>query len=214
MKKEILVLTALIALLSGCGTMNKNNATNPHNRTGNIKTHSVNQQQQPIVNNYHNKQNHEEAAAHLKKLAKGVKGVKDAHVVMMGNTAVVGLDVDANLERSRVGTIKYSVAEAFRKNPYGVTAVVTADMDLGQRIKEIGQDISAGKPIVGFSEELSDIVARIVPQVPNNLMPNQTENQHHMNKNNVMNRDKAMIQDNAYSTPDNLMNDYERRMIK
>lgn len=116
-------------------------------------------------------------AEHLEQLAEGVDGVNKAHCVVFGNTAIVGIDVDSNLERSRVGTLKYSVAEAFRKDPYGIDALVTADMDLTQRINEIGADIRRGRPVAGFAEEMADIIGRIVPQLPRDLMPEEPEKQ-------------------------------------
>ena len=108
-------------------------------------------------------------ARHLEALAKSVPGVKDARCVVFGNTAVVGVDVDETLDRSRVGTLKYSVAEAFRKDPYGIDAFVTADMDLNARIREIRADIEAGHPVAGFIEELTDIIGRIMPQLPRDI---------------------------------------------
>lgn len=108
-------------------------------------------------------------ARHLEELAKSVPGVKDARCVVFGNTAVVGIDVDETLDRSRVGTLKYSVAEAFRKDPYGIDAFVTADMDLNERIREIRADIQAGHPVAGFVEELTDIIGRIMPQLPRDV---------------------------------------------
>ncbi len=111
---------------------------------------------------------------HLEELVKRVPGVKGAHCVVMGKTAVVGIDVDAGLERARVGSIKYTVAEALRKDPQGAGAVVTADIDLNQRIAEIGQKISNGNPISGFATELADIIGRIIPQLPGDTAPRNT----------------------------------------
>jgi len=110
-------------------------------------------------------------AARLEMLAKGIPGVRSARCVVLGNTAIVGIDVDEKLDRSRVGTLKYSVAEAFRKDPYGVDAFVTADMDLAARIGEIRTDIDRGRPIAGFAEELADIIGRIIPQMPRHTEP-------------------------------------------
>lgn len=109
--------------------------------------------------------------AHLESLAKKVPGVKGAHCVIMGKTAVVGIDVDGNLERARVGGIKYTVAEALRKDPQGAGAIVTADMDLSHRISEIGKKVSAGHPISGFATEMADIIGRIVPQMSSDTRP-------------------------------------------
>ncbi|WP_419889488.1 YhcN/YlaJ family sporulation lipoprotein [Paenibacillus xylanexedens] len=106
---------------------------------------------------------------HLKALAKQVEGVEDANCVILGNTAVVGIDVDGELERARVGTIKYAVAEALRKDPEGIDSIVTADADVTERIKEIGEHIRQGHPISGFASELADMVGRIIPQLPKDV---------------------------------------------
>lgn len=115
--------------------------------------------------------NQKKVADHLETLARGVEGVRDANCVVFNNYAIVGIDVDAKMERSQVGTLKYAVAEAFRKDPYGINAVVTADMDLAQRVREIRADIQNGRPAAGFTEELSDIIGRLVPQIPRNIIP-------------------------------------------
>ncbi|TFE31879.1 YhcN/YlaJ family sporulation lipoprotein [Cohnella luojiensis] len=115
--------------------------------------------------------NPNKVAAHLESLARGVEGVKDANCVVFGRYAIVGIDVDDKMERTQVGTLKYAVAEAFRKDPYGVDALVTADIDIAQRIREIRLDINNGRPVAGFAEELADIVGRVIPQIPRNIVP-------------------------------------------
>jgi len=118
----------------------------------------------------------QEVADHLVKLALSVPNVKKATAVVIGNYAVVGIDVDANLDRPRVGTIKYTVAEALREDPLGAKALVTADPDLVQRLKELNEDIKRGRPIAGLAEELADIVGRIIPQVPKDVRPKEELN--------------------------------------
>jgi YhcN/YlaJ family sporulation lipoprotein len=102
----------------------------------------------------------------LELLAEGIAEVQHANCVIMGDTAIVGIDVGGDIDRSRVGTIKYAVAEALRNDPVGMNAIVTADMDLYHRLQEIRQDITNGRPIQGIAEELADIVGRIIPQLP------------------------------------------------
>ncbi|KTD88372.1 YhcN/YlaJ family sporulation lipoprotein [Paenibacillus etheri] len=108
---------------------------------------------------------------HFEQLAKRVPGVNGAHCVVMNKVAIVGLDVEGSLERSRVGSIKYSVAEAIRKDPRSVRALVTADMDLSSRLADMSRHISEGNPISGFSSELADIIGRIMPQLPEDTKP-------------------------------------------
>jgi YhcN/YlaJ family sporulation lipoprotein len=107
----------------------------------------------------------------LEELAKGIPQVKDAKCVILGKTAIVGLTVDPNLDRSRVNIIKYSVAEAFRKDPEGINAFVTADMALGERIRHVREDIRNGRPFSGFAQELGDIIGRVAPQLPKDIAP-------------------------------------------
>lgn len=107
----------------------------------------------------------------LEMLAESIRDVEDAKCVVIGNMAIVGINVSGELDRSRVGTIKYAVAEALRNDPAGMDAVVTADIDLYHRLQEIRQDIADGRAAEGFAEELADIVGRIMPQLPRDVEP-------------------------------------------
>lgn len=107
----------------------------------------------------------------LVQLASDVPGVKDATAVVFGKYAIVGIDVDANLERSQVGTIKYSVAESLKHDPYGAESIVVADPDINARLKEIASDIRNGKPGQGIIRELADIAGRLMPEIPKNIIP-------------------------------------------
>ncbi|CAM4144436.1 YhcN/YlaJ family sporulation lipoprotein [Paenibacillus alkaliterrae] len=156
------IIVAIVA--TGCNTVARNETSPSPQSNGRVEAQQTDPRKKEIKNS-------EQVAVHLEQLAKGINGVRNAHCVVLGNTAIVGIDVDARMERSRVGTIKYSVAEAFRKDPYGIDALVTADMDLQQRLNEIGADIRRGRPLAGFAEELADIMGRIVPQLPRDVLP-------------------------------------------
>lgn len=113
-----------------------------------------------------NRTDSQEVADRLVKLATSVDQVKDATAVVLGRYAVVGLDLDAKLDRSKVGSIKYSVAEALKADPKGAYAVVTADPDITFRLREMGKEIREGRPVAGIMEELAGIVGRLMPQIP------------------------------------------------
>lgn len=123
-----------------------------------------------------------DVAKHLVQLAVKEPGVKDAAAVVAGGYAVVGLDVDKDLDRARVGTIKYSVAEALKDDPYGANAVVTADADTVERLQEMGRKIQLGQPVQGMMEELAKIVGRLIPQVPDDMMNNDEPSTNNKNK--------------------------------
>lgn len=154
------MLLSIAVCVAGCGTTK----STPNQNNGGIRTQSTSKTKIAGANS-------KQVAAHLERLASGIPGVKGANCVVFGNYAIVGIDVDEKMERANVGTVKYAVAEAFRKDPYGVDALVTADMDLRQRLREIRTDMRNGRPIAGFAEEMADIVGRLIPQIPRNIVP-------------------------------------------
>lgn len=160
-------ITAILfmSILNGCQMGNENRANEERNNA------SVQQNQRvPQTSPEKPKEQGPGATAdRLAALATKVPQVNDATVIVFGKTAIVGIDVNAKLDRPRVGTIKYTVAEALKKDPQGATAVVVADPDVVQRLREINQDIQRGRPIAGFAEELADIAGRFVPQMPNDI---------------------------------------------
>lgn len=107
-------------------------------------------------------------------MASDVPEVNDAAAVVAGPYAVVGIDVDKDIDRSRVGTIKYTVSEALYHDPYGKTAVVVADADIMERLRGMSDKIARGQPISGIVDELAAIVGRYMPDFP--IMGNVPEN--------------------------------------
>lgn len=158
------VLALAIAIIGGCSPAPRNGASPSPDGQSKIKV----QQTVPEKPEIGNKQ---QVIQRLEALATSIPQVRSAKCVVLGNTAIVGINVDPDLERNRVDVIKYSVAEAFRKDPYGVHAFVTADIDMAGRIAEIREDIRQGRPVAGFAEELADIIGRIVPQIPKDITP-------------------------------------------
>lgn len=164
MKKHLLLLClACIISLTGCRSNieSMDNAKNEKdNQLMNVKNTTIHEV---------NREDSEAVSKHLANLAANVPNVNDATAVALGRFAIVGIDVDKDLDRSKVGTIKYTVAESLKKDPYGANAIVVADPDFSARIKEIKEDIQNGKPVQGILNELSDIVGRIIPEVPGDL---------------------------------------------
>lgn len=170
-----LCLLLTVILFTGCGTASQKASPSPQGQQGNNPQAQNARDGGQLITNNGNNQVQLNKQAHLEELVMRVPGVKGANCVVMGNTAVVGIDVDGKLERARVGNIKYTVAEALRKDPQGAGAIVTADIDLNNRIAEIGNKIRAGHPVSGFATELADIIGRIMPQLPRDTVP-RTEN--------------------------------------
>ena len=175
MRKPMCLLLVLL-LLTSCGIVNKESSPSPQNQqSANIESNNNNGDGNVRTLSNENPQgtNNTDVALkdHLERLALRVPGVNGAHCVVMGKTAIVGIDVDGNLPRSRVGTLKYSVAEALRKDPQGMNALVTSDMDLSNRLAEMSRHVSQGHPVSGFAAEMADIIGRIIPQLPGDTKP-------------------------------------------
>ncbi|CAG9614706.1 hypothetical protein BACCIP111899_03939 [Bacillus rhizoplanae] len=169
--RKIFYFCICLLLLASCSTKKNNNAASP-SPTSNAKLISTkNEANQDVTY-----KSDEKVADHLAKLASSVPGVNDATAVVLGRYAVVGIDVDAKLDRSRVETIKYSVAESLKHDPLGANAVVVADIDTYQRLKEMGKQIKEGNGGKGVLDELAAIVGRVMPQVPNDVFENKQIN--------------------------------------
>lgn len=200
--KKWLVSLLILALLTGCGA---NNQAADQNQNGNgPQTINVKNSTLDSVD----RKSSQQISKHLVELASGVPNVNDATAVVIGNYAIVGIDVKEDIDRSQVGSIKYTVAESLKTDPYGARAVVIADPDLTARLKEIQEDIQNGEPIRGIMNELADISGRLMPEIPAEITENnknqmkkqnnklnegeksnldekqQDQSNHHLNKNN------------------------------
>ncbi|TXK77126.1 YhcN/YlaJ family sporulation lipoprotein [Paenibacillus sp. N3.4] len=156
------VFSLVLILVTGCSQAPKNGASPQNTSQNQVKVQQIAPQKLEIKDS-------KAVAERLENLAASIPQVESAHCVVFGNTAVVGINVNKEMDRSRVGTVKYSVAEALKKDPYGVNAIVTADMDLDQRLRDIRDNIKEGRPITGFAEQMADIMGRIMPQLPRDI---------------------------------------------
>ncbi|MBU8877672.1 YhcN/YlaJ family sporulation lipoprotein [Bacillus sp. FJAT-29790] len=148
-------------VLTGCGVNNKQVQESQNRNLVHVKNSAI-QQTDRITG--------QEVSRHLVSLASSIPGINDATAVVLGRYAIVGIDVNKNLDRSEVGSLKYSVAESLRKDPYGARAIVIADPDMNARLREISDDIRNGKPIQGIMNELADIAGRLMPEVPADII--------------------------------------------
>lgn len=157
-----LILLMSLMILFGCQqTNNESLQTKERNQNQTINVRNTNPGEHKDLSN-------EQIATHLANIASDVPNVNDAAAIVAGPYAVVGIDVNKDLDRSRVGTIKYSVSEALQHDPYGKTAVVVADGDIMERLQGMGRKIDEGYPIQGIVEELAAIVGRYMPDFPIN----------------------------------------------
>lgn len=182
MRKYGYIILAVL-IVGGCSLnqQGQGNNTNQGNKVTQVKNTSI---QNP------NRKSGQQIAARLTNLAVQVPHVNDATAVVLGDYAIVGIDVDQDIDRSQVGTIKYSVGEALANDPYGAKATIVADPDMNARIREVADDIQHGHPIRGILNELSDITSRIIPEVPGDALKQSPTKTMNTQKQNVKNREE------------------------
>ncbi|MFD4928113.1 YhcN/YlaJ family sporulation lipoprotein [Peribacillus butanolivorans] len=165
MRKFILSL-ATVLLMTGC-SMNNNNNNNEESQD-NTKSNLTKVNNSSVQET--DRKTGQQTAKRLTGLAKSIPEVNDATAVVLGKYAIVGIDIDQDIERSQVGTIKYSVGESLKHDPNGANAIIVADPDINERIREVAQDINNGKPVRGILNELADITSRVIPEVPGDIL--------------------------------------------
>ena len=172
MLKRLFLILLPVLLLFACQQENNEGTLSDQETTDRyVKLKNSNQDEKKELSN-------SQIANHLVDVADSVPDVNNSVAIVLGPYAVVGLNVDGDLDRSRVGTIKYSVLEALKKDPYGKTAVVVADGDIADRISEMNKKVQEGYPVQGIIEELAAIVGRYMPNfpVPENMPKDEDQN--------------------------------------
>ncbi|MBY8912333.1 YhcN/YlaJ family sporulation lipoprotein [Bacillus sp. YC2] len=200
----LFIIIQALFILTGCNAVQ-------YGRDRAAQNESANQQEtKPIhVKNTapdtNNNPGRTDIARHLVEVTEKIPGITDATAVVLGRYSVVGIDVEDNLERSKVETIKYTVAQALKNDPYGANAVVVADPDTVARLKGMGKDIKAGRPVSGILDELAAIVGRVLPEVPNNVTDNEKESPTKSNNDQLNQRDQNKLQQEQNDQSDHHM---------
>ncbi|WP_027408271.1 YhcN/YlaJ family sporulation lipoprotein [Anoxybacteroides tepidamans] len=171
--RSLLSIALPFFLLFGCGLGNDNSSTTDQSLVRVKNT----------VNEKIENKSGQQIAHRLVDLANRVPNVNDATVLVVGKYAIVGIDVNSKMDTSRVGTVKYSVAESLQKDPYGANAIIIADPDLYMRLKNIVRQVDNGRPVQAFMNEIAAIVGRVMPEIPSDLL--QTKNPSPTNENNA-----------------------------
>lgn len=183
MKLRIFLFASILTVsLAAC---NQNNL--PNNEVGNESTNDQNRTEIDVEQSSYEQNNqysNNEIATHLANIAADVPDVNDAVAIIAGPYAVVGIDIDEETDREQVGTIKYAVSEALKNDPYGKTAVVIADADMMQRLREMNTKMRQGHPVQGVTEELAEIVGRYMPTFPvdENRPEEPSDNEHRIDE--------------------------------
>ncbi|MFZ3172732.1 MAG: YhcN/YlaJ family sporulation lipoprotein [Carboxydocellales bacterium] len=104
-----------------------------------------------------------DAADDIAKKTATIAGINRAYVVVVGNVALLGIDLKKNLEGPRVEKIREEAASQAKKDPRIVNAVVETDPDAVARIQGIARGIASGRPISDFFKEIGEFFNRAKP---------------------------------------------------
>ncbi len=171
--------------MAGCGINHNQAQENPNQNLVNVKNSTI--QEVDRTTGQH-------ISKRLVNLTTSIPNVNDATAVVLGRYAIVGIDVNKNLDRSEVGAIKYSVAESLKNDPDGARAIIIADPDITARLREISDDIQNGRPIQGIMNELADVAGRLMPEIPADIIEPKPKNAPEEPKKQLNNPDERKLE--------------------
>ncbi|MDX9871531.1 MAG: YhcN/YlaJ family sporulation lipoprotein [Clostridia bacterium] len=171
MPKKMAGLVAVLLLLSifafpACNMQRRPGPTNPP-PSREVVPEVMPNTDQFNNDNMNNRMNQDNALAEqLASKVRTIEEVNKATVVVNGNQAWVGVDLKAGAGARLTEKLKTKIMEMVKVQSNQISTVyVTADADVVTRLKNIADDIAAGKPVSGFRDELNDITTRIMPKV-------------------------------------------------
>ena len=165
-KKSVLTLVVLllgVSLLSGCPPQRKPEVTPtpPPGPTAPAPNAPITPA--PAVPNPRTQAQARDAADNIADRVAAVRGVNKASVVIVGNVALIGLDLDKDVEKGQTEAIRERAATQAKDDPRIVNAVVESDPDSVARIQKIADGVRKGRPISEFFTEIGEFFNRLKP---------------------------------------------------
>ena len=91
-----------------------------------------------------------------------IPGINNSHVVVSGNTAVVGLEVDRNASPQTVSGIKMKIENVIRNADTNIhKVIVTSDKKLVDELKRVSEDVRQKKPLLKLETKVINIIEKI-----------------------------------------------------
>ncbi|MDI6601824.1 MAG: YhcN/YlaJ family sporulation lipoprotein [Thermoanaerobacteraceae bacterium] len=101
-------------------------------------------------------------ASNIANAVSRINGVDRTTVVISGNNALVGIRLSPNYPTKNIDDLKKNVTSTVKATDKGIKNVyVTTDAGLYNRIDRTARDITGGKTLSNYSNEISDIIKRI-----------------------------------------------------
>lgn len=104
-------------------------------------------------------------ATRVTKLVDAMPEVKSSSALVVGNVAMVGVDLRDKLTAAKEDTLKTKIsADTKKQMPELAQVWITSDPDLFTRIRDLARRIEQGEPITGFFDEISTIGKKLQPK--------------------------------------------------
>ncbi|MHB8170235.1 MAG: YhcN/YlaJ family sporulation lipoprotein [Thermincolia bacterium] len=161
---SVLVLLIGVSLLSGCPPQRKPEEvipTPPPGPTAPAPNPQITPD--PVVPGPRTQVQARDAADDIADKVATVRGVNKASVVVVGNVALIGLDLDKDVEKAQTEAIRERAATQAKDDPRIVNAVVESDPDSVARIQKIADGVRKGRPISEFFTEIGEFFNRLKP---------------------------------------------------
>lgn len=160
MRRNKLLVTFLIlgaffiSLFAGCSAQKK---PEPERVT-------PREEKAPVVDENRTQARARDAADDISRNVLNIRGVKSAYVVVMGNVALIGINITEGKQEKGVNTVKNEAAERAEADKRIVRAYVSTDPDVVARIREINENVRKGRPITDYLDEIGEIIQRMTPK--------------------------------------------------
>jgi YhcN/YlaJ family sporulation lipoprotein len=93
-----------------------------------------------------------------------VAGVDKATALVSDKIIYIGLNLKANLDKTKSAAAEKAVTDRVKNIEPGYTVIVTSDVDTVTRIKNVSQGIAQGQPLSSFTNEIANIATRLTPK--------------------------------------------------
>lgn len=116
------------------------------------------------MNNMDNMNNISTRANNIAKRIAALDEVDSASVVINGNTAIVGIDTNTNMDKNNniSSSLKQKVEAAVKAGDKNIKDIkITLDPDITSRLKTMSTELNRGNPISEFARDIEDILERI-----------------------------------------------------
>ncbi|MCL2338212.1 MAG: YhcN/YlaJ family sporulation lipoprotein [Firmicutes bacterium] len=104
-------------------------------------------------------------AGRIAREADKVNGVNKSTVVVSGNKAFIGLDINPNIKGNQVKAVENAVCKRIKGVESSINTVyVTSNAGFVTQVKDIARGIGSGRAITDFDRELKDLGRQITPR--------------------------------------------------